>query len=375
MDKNDFFRLLDRYNFKLKAINTEEKNGTLYLTINETEICEILTTDFDKIKDYDFDNYILQFIIFNLSSIGENDINLEILSNRTLCNSFFAFQDELKNRKSVPDTNASQTLLVSKFSNATLFLLLGSIVLMAIIFEFRLQNKDEQFQKAIFDLQNQIANLQNPSKGSKKAVEQTQKEQKTYIKQEQPLFNVEQIGDTKELTNFLEERSVSLGIDPKIVKTIINIESNNKPFAMGIVSNKAGLIASSLSNNANLSITNKENTRFVSIVPQNKKIAGELFDIILSHQAEWDILSIDYGLMQVNHNTIVSYELEPKEIYLNPYYNIALGIDILKSCYNLFPKDQFNTIECYNKGVDKKRLDKSDDYYNKFITEYKRINL
>ena len=384
MEKNELLNLLNKYDFRLIAVNKVGKDGYLYLKYDDIEICEVLKTEFEKIYNLKFDDYTLQFVIFNLLSITESDINIQVLMNRNLYNNFFSFQNELKERNEIQLNGAkikdeSKTVVVSKFSNITLFLLLGIIALMWAMFEIRLQNKDDEIQKSIFDLQNKIIAMQETVKENSKIA--PKKEQNIQIatpkiqSQSQPLFNIEQVGNKKEITAFVEQRSSEFGIDPKIVKTIINIESNNKPFALGIVSNNAQSIVSALSGNKNIVISNNPNSKFVSLVPNNEQAAKELFDMILMYKDEWGIISIDYGLMQINHDTIVSYELEPKEIYLNPYYNIALGIDILKSCYNLFPKDQFNTIECYNKGVDKKKLNNSNDYYNKFINEYKRINL
>lgn len=384
MEKNELLNLLNKYDFRLIAVNKVGKDGYLYLKYDDIEICEVLKTEFEKIYNLKFDDYTLQFVVFNLLSITESDINIQVLMNRNLYNNFFSFQNELKERNEIQLNGAkikdeSKTVVVSKFSNITLFLLLGIMALMWAMFEIRLQNRDDEIQKNIFDLQNKIIAMQEAVKENSKIA--PKKEQNIQIatpkiqSQSQPLFNIEQVGNKKEITAFVEQRSSEFGIDPKIVKTIINIESNNKPFALGIVSNNAQSIVSALSDNKNIVISNNQNSKFVSLVPNNEQAAKELFDMILMYKDEWGIVSIDYGLMQINHATIVSYELEPKEIYLNPYYNIALGIDILKSCYNLFPKDQFNTIECYNKGVDKKKLNNSNDYYNKFITEYKRINL
>lgn len=384
MEKNELLNLLNKYDFRLIAVNKVGKDGYLYLKYDDIEICEVLKTEFEKIYNLKFDDYTLQFVIFNLLSITESDINIQVLMNRNLYNNFFSFQNELKERNEIQLNGAkikdeSKSVVVSKFSNITLFLLLGIMALMWAMFEIRLQNRDDEIQKSIFDLQNKIIAMQEIVKENSKIA--PKKEQNIQIvtpkiqSQSQPLFNIEQVGNKKEITAFVEQRSSEFGIDPKIVKTIINIESNNKPFALGIVSNNAQSIVSALSDNKNIVISNNPNSKFVSLVPNNEQAAKELFDMILMYKDEWGIVSIDYGLMQINHATIVSYELEPKEIYLNPYYNIALGIDILKSCYNLFPKDQFNTIECYNKGVDKKKLNNSNDYYNKFINEYKRINL
>ena len=398
MNKEDFFDLLKIYDLTLKAISNDDNIGILKLYYADIEICEVLRTDFSKIKNCVFDEESLGQIIFNLSSISEQELNLQAFTYKVVFKNFLAFQKELKDynkrQEFVLDrmlkfdspilTNNEEKqneIVVSGFSNVTLFLVLGIIVLMAIVFELRLQNRNDDMQKSVFELQktiisledalSQITNKVSNRKNISQQKEQNKENQQNVASQE-PLFKIPQIGNKKELTEFMEERATNLGIDPKIVKTIINIESKNNPFAIGIVSNDPKAIVEALRDNENILVGYKTNSKFVSIIPKNENIANDLYDVLQKNKDDWGIVSIDYGLMQVNHETILAYELEPKDIYLNSYYNIALGIDVLKSCYNLFPKNQFNTIECYNKGVDKRKLDNSNDYYNKFIEEFKR---
>ena len=402
MTRQGFFELLNKYDLELKETQSSGNLGILRLYYANMEICEVLKADYDRIFLLDFDDEILQIIISNLCFVTEQELNLQAFTFKAIYRNFLDFQRELKdydkrqelmlNRILDIDDDAplfskkeekeSETLVVSSFSNVTLFLLLGIIVLLAIIFELRMQMKDDEMQTTMQQLQNKIILLQTTlqeteskdvitkNKGAK--IEQLQKVEEI---QQEPLFKIPQVGNKKELTSFVEDRASSFGIDPKIVKTIINIESKNNPFAMGIISENAQAIAMALSNNDNITISSPGKGKLVSIVAKDEDTAKALYDVVQSHKNEWKIVTVDYGLMQVNHDTILSYELDPKEIYINQYYNIAVGIDVLKSCFNMFPKNQFNTIECYNKGVDKKKLDNSDTYYNKFIAEYKRIGL
>lgn len=234
----------------------------------------------------------------------------------------------------------------------TYILIFAMFILALLISELRLNYKTKE-------LQDQILALQNPSLTIK-----NDETNKTTIIQE-PISN-------DELSQYIEQRSQSFGIDPKIVKTIIAIESKNNPYALGVISNKPKTIILALSGNENIEIKNNENSTLVSLLPKDAKTASDLFEILQIYKAQWDIKTIDYGLMQINHETILSYDLQPKEIYLNTHYNIAIGIDVLKTCFNRFKDNQFNTIECYNKGMNKDKLDQSNDYYEKFIKEYKR---
>ena len=84
MEKKELLNLLNKYDFKLVAVNEAGKDGYLYLKYDDIEICEVLKTEFVKIYNLKFDDYTLQFVIFNLLSITESDINVQVLMNRNL---------------------------------------------------------------------------------------------------------------------------------------------------------------------------------------------------------------------------------------------------------------------------------------------------
>ena len=274
--------------------------------------------------------------------------------------------------------NKEEQIIVPTFSNLAIYLMIAIMVLMWGIFELRLRSKDSDMENEIAILKAKIEVLEefqgfkskmtdknSTNKQSKVAINKSfKKEQQTSIFDEEFLKN-------HEFVSWYQQRARDLGIEPKIVKTIIKIESGNNKYAIGLKSNNPSLVLNAFGGE-NVEISNKSNSKFISLIPKDEKSAERVFDLIEKNIDEWEISMVDYGLMQINRDTILAYELNPKEIYLNPHYNVAVGIDVLKSCYNLFPKNQFNTIECYNKGVDKRKLDNSNDYYNKFIEEFKR---
>lgn len=178
----------------------------------------------------------------------------------------------------------------------------------------------------------------------------------------------------KELSKFISDRASDLGIDPKIIVSLISTESKGNKYAIGIVAQNANFIYDRLNNDNNRAKMKLINGggKYISIVPQDEVVAEQLYDYLNANMDELGITTMDYGIMQINHHTLLSYELDPKQIYLNEFYNIAVGIDILKSCSNLFANNQEYTIECYNKGTDSSKF-ASLDYYNKFLMNYRKM--
>lgn len=189
-----------------------------------------------------------------------------------------------------------------------------------------------------------------------------------------PLFNalVNIQRPNIELKKWIEIRAHVNGIDPKIIRAIAKIESNNNIYAIGITSVEAEKIAKQIPSNVKTTLSS--NKKYLSLHPKNKLSAEKLFEFINLNLNSYDIKAVDYGLMQINHNTIKSYGfgyVGRKQIYLNPYYNVTLGIDILKKCSDKFDNILY-MIECYNKGINSNKLHKGD-YYSKFLKAYQKI--
>ena len=398
MNRQDFFALLEKYDLRLALLRDKDNDniGILKLYYVDIEICEILRDEMQVLDGLNFDNLTLQNIISILCATSEQELKLEAWTYKTIYKNFLQFQRELKiygDKNSVitdrimpfndtalalsNDKQDSEVVVVSQLSNLPLFLILGILVLMAIIFELRVDGKDDEMQQTMFELRQKIASLEGKIEATNlKPVKRNAKaENNVSVNGSEAKEWAFSNAENAEIDSFVVQRASDFGIDPKIVKTIINIESRNQRFAIGIVSTKSESIVKALSGNDNIIISNVLKSKFVSLIPKDETSAKDLFDVIQAHKDDWGIEAIDYGLMQINHDTIVSYELEPKEIYLNPYYNIAMGVDVLKSCYNMFSKNQFNVIECYNKGTDKTKLDSHNDYYTKFINEYRKVSL
>lgn len=180
--------------------------------------------------------------------------------------------------------------------------------------------------------------------------------------------------DVDTLKNFTIQRASEYGIEPKIIETIIEIESGNNLYAIGVISDNSRSIFDSLNNEENRKYINMKissNEKFISFLPTSKEVAEQLFDYLNENKEALNIKTMDYGIMQINHDTINGYGLNQKDVFLNPYYNVALGIDVLQTCFKKFPNSQFYTIECYNKGLRQNKLNNLD-YYDKFIAQYNK---
>lgn len=218
-----------------------------------------------------------------------------------------------------------------------------------------------------FPKEEPIAHLQEKAN---KVVEETRE---PAIKTAQQNQSIQEINDD-DIKDFTVQRATEYGIDPKIIDTIIKIESSNNRYAIGVISDNSREIYDGLNNEENRKYINMKissNERFISFMPKNKEVAEQLFDYLNENKEALNIKTMDYGIMQINHDTINGYGLDQKEIFLNPFYNVALGIDVLQTCFKKFPTSQFYTIECYNKGLSENRL-VNLDYYDKFIAQYNK---
>lgn len=156
------------------------------------------------------------------------------------------------------------------------------------------------------------------------------------------------------------------GVSPRILYTIMKIESDFNPYAISFLTNQANAqYFKSLENYyAKIDISNYSLNRSkwaVSIKPANKEYAKSI-----ARSLYRDGFKIDVGLGQIN---AVNFSEDEINYIFEPYYNLTKCAKVLRRCFNFHgkSKDLRDTIECYNYGMRKRP---SDPYYRKFYKYY-----
>lgn len=160
-------------------------------------------------------------------------------------------------------------------------------------------------------------------------------------------------------------------IDKNIILAYIKTESDYNPYAMLIKSKDIVFLDSVLKD---FGFKTKKTKNFISVYPKDKESAELLYYLVSYNKKILQITNYDFGIMQLNTNTIKAYNLDEKMLYLDFKKNMIVGADIMRGCYHIVGKEgnMQNIIECYNKGTDMKKLASSNkDYYVNFIKNYK----
>lgn len=159
-------------------------------------------------------------------------------------------------------------------------------------------------------------------------------------------------------------------IDPKILYTLISIESAFQPNIIAVETSKAAAekLKALKSDDISIMIGRTYHSRLylVSISPKKKEDALLIAELLKKMGFIFDV-----GLMQIN---TCNFRREETRKMFDIAYNIHKGTKILKGCVNLF-RDFKNQVECYNRGAGnlRKALKKGRGYapyYDRFIQKW-----
>lgn len=143
----------------------------------------------------------------------------------------------------------------------------------------------------------------------------------------------------------IHQNAVKYNIDPKIIYTLIFIESGFNPNAIGVVTSyeKAQKLKALSAENIVVKIgtTYHSKISLVSIYPKDFQTAS-----FIANQLEIFGFTFDAGLMQVN---TVNFSLEESMRIMEPQKNIEKGTKHLALCFKQFSSMRY-VIECYNRG-------------------------
>lgn len=155
-------------------------------------------------------------------------------------------------------------------------------------------------------------------------------------------------------------------IAPRVLYTIVKIESNFNPLVISFLTDKKNALYFKSLENENIKIKvsqyslNKKRW-IVSIHPNTLRRARGIAKLLIR-----DGFSIDVGLAQINS---VNFKTEEIDYIFEPVYNLRKSAKILKLCYKRKNKNIQKTIECYNYGY---RNRPSNPYYKRFYEHFKK---
>lgn len=170
----------------------------------------------------------------------------------------------------------------------------------------------------------------------------------------------------KDILYAIKDVATQNGVSPRILYTIVKIESNFNPYAISFLTNEENAKYYKTLENKNISIkispySLNKNRWVVSMSPKYESYAiGVLKELIKNG------FSVDAGLGQLNSVNFENYEIDR---IFNPTYNLTKCVGVLRKCFNAKNKDLQKTIECYNYGM---RNRGSNPYYRRFYEHYQK---
>lgn len=158
-------------------------------------------------------------------------------------------------------------------------------------------------------------------------------------------------------------------ISKNVLYSIAKVESNLKPLAIGTMPrNKTEgkrLIKYLNMIDCKHKVGEKDYTR-VSIFPKDKEQAKLAYMIIDKFRINYDL-----GLVQINRWNVEKRNLDVYKLLFDEKYNVMVGAKILSECIGYNNGNVHDSLECYNKGTNKKKYNRS--YSNKIIREYRKL--
>ncbi|QKF64233.1 transglycosylase SLT domain-containing protein [Campylobacter corcagiensis] len=170
----------------------------------------------------------------------------------------------------------------------------------------------------------------------------------------------------KDILNAIRDVATNNGVSPRILYTIVKIESNFNPYSMSFLTNEENAKYYKKLENKNIHIkispySLNKNRWVVSMSPKDERYA-----IAVLRQLIKSGFSVDAGLGQLNSVNFENHEIDR---IFNPTYNLTKCVGVLRKCFNAKNKNLQNTIECYNYGM---RNRGSNPYYRRFYEHYQK---
>lgn len=180
-------------------------------------------------------------------------------------------------------------------------------------------------------------------------------------------LNVMIFGNNVSMDSF-RNASNKYDIMEELLFAIADIESDRHSYAIGAMptnNTQKYYLRRYLNGNSYKYKTNSQENLF-SIKPSSLSQANKALEML-------EKLNIDYdlGLMQINIWNIQKRNLDKKKLFSNIYYSIDVGAKILSECIKMNNGSVHDSLECYNKGTDKRKYNRS--YSTKIMKKYQAL--
>ena len=106
--------------------------------------------------------------------------------------------------------------------------------------------------------------------------------------------------------------------------------------------------------------------KYWSIYPKCKEEAKKIIIVLENFNIGYDL-----GLTQINVYNIKKRKLNKDKLLEDEIYSIDIGAKILKECIKYNKYDVHNSIECYNKGTNRKRY--TYNYSKRVLRKYEEL--
>lgn len=166
----------------------------------------------------------------------------------------------------------------------------------------------------------------------------------------------------------LTNSSNKYNISSTLLLAIISIESNINKNAIGAMpkSNHQIKILKKYLNLLGCKYKTRNRTKYWSIYPKNKKEAKKIIHVLEKYNIGYDL-----GLTQINVYNIKKRKLNKEKLLEDEAYSIDIGAKILKECIEYNKYNVHDSIECYNKGTDKRKY--TYNYSKKVLKKYEQL--
>jgi len=171
-----------------------------------------------------------------------------------------------------------------------------------------------------------------------------------------------------DLKTALSKSSNKYDISSTLLLAIILVESSMNKNAIGAMP-KTNHQIKMLKNYLNMlgcKYRTRNNQKYWSIYPKCKEEAKKIILILENFNIGYDL-----GLTQINVCNIKKRNLNKDKLLEDETYSIDIGAKILKECIRYNKYNVHDSIECYNKGTDRRKY--TYNYSKKVLKKYEQL--
>ena len=171
-----------------------------------------------------------------------------------------------------------------------------------------------------------------------------------------------------DLKTALSRSSNKYDISSTLLLAIILVESNMNKNAIGAMPkfNYQIKMLKKYLNMLGCKYKTRNNEKYWSIYPKCKEEAKKIILVLENFNIGYDL-----GLTQINVYNIKKRNLNKEKLLEDEIYSIDIGAKILKECIRYNKYNVHDSIECYNKGTNKRKY--TYNYSKKVLKKYEQL--